>query len=266
MIVTILRKPLEGTVAGNTLKHGCGGLNIDATRINTSNSLNGGAYAREPHERHDGKENWRFERGRAGEYEQPSGRWPANVILKHKQGCELKGTKKIKEGKKNNDLGGTERETGLYEDGLKERAKDQHQGEEMVEDWICVKGCPVQELDQQSGKSKSTGGRIGNAQGVYSNLGASGFKNNSTKGNPGYGDVGGASRFFKQIHDWSCVEGCPVQELDRQSGVLRSRGNIGASKGGGGMFGHGSVLNNFGAGDEGGASRFFKQFKKDNEK
>ena len=33
-IVHILRKPLsEGSVADNVLKHGCGGLNIDGTRI-----------------------------------------------------------------------------------------------------------------------------------------------------------------------------------------------------------------------------------------
>ena len=33
MIITLLRKPLEGSVADNVLKHGCGALNIDATRV-----------------------------------------------------------------------------------------------------------------------------------------------------------------------------------------------------------------------------------------
>ena len=33
MIITLLRKPPEGSVANNTLEHRCGGLNIDATRI-----------------------------------------------------------------------------------------------------------------------------------------------------------------------------------------------------------------------------------------
>lgn len=42
MIITILRKPLEGSVVENTLKHGCGAINIDATRITTSDSLGGG--------------------------------------------------------------------------------------------------------------------------------------------------------------------------------------------------------------------------------
>jgi hypothetical protein len=40
MIITILRKPLEGTVAENTLKHGCGALNIDATRVSTTEEGN----------------------------------------------------------------------------------------------------------------------------------------------------------------------------------------------------------------------------------
>jgi len=160
MIITLLRKPLEGSVADNTLKHGCGSINIDATRIRTSDSLNGGAYARKPHERHDGKENWRFERGRAGEYEQPSGRWPANFILTHSEGCVLK---------------------------------------EEVGDWACVEGCPIKELDKQSGVSKSTGGRRGNAQGVYSNQGRTGWGTEHTKGESGFGDIGGASRYFMQF-------------------------------------------------------------------
>lgn len=90
-IIHVLRKPLsEGTVAANTLKHGTGGLNIDASRISTDDNLNGGAYAENPTERWDGAENWRFKRGEqgnAGEYQQPSGRWPANVILQHLDGC-----------------------------------------------------------------------------------------------------------------------------------------------------------------------------------
>lgn len=166
MIITILRKPLEGSVADNVLKHGCGALNIDATRISTSDNLNGGAYAENPTER-GGQDMWTstrkgdsncFRRGGAGDYEQPTGRWPANFILTHLEGCTSHG-----------------------------------------EDWACVEGCPVKEIDQQSGVSKSTGGRIGNKGGAYSHLGETGFKDNAIKGDPGFGDEGGASRFFKQF-------------------------------------------------------------------
>jgi len=166
MIITLLRKPLEGTVAENTLKHGCGALNIDDTRVagepwkwGTQTDIRGGGFgSKRPS---DGNV---LNRNVEGGFE---GRWPANFILTHKGGCELKGTKKIKEGKKRSDLGGTDREVGLYKDGLKKRAKDQHQGEETIADWACVEVCPVKELDQQSGV--------------------------------GFGGSGGASRFFKQF-------------------------------------------------------------------
>ena len=79
--IFLLRKPLEGNLVGNTLAHGCGGLNIDAARIPTTDNLNGGAYASSPQERHDGKESWRYERGGAGSYVQPIGRYPANFLL-----------------------------------------------------------------------------------------------------------------------------------------------------------------------------------------
>jgi hypothetical protein len=186
MIITLLRKPLEGSVAENTLQHGCGAINIDATRVTTTDNLNGGAYAENPTER-------------GGEYEQPSGRWPANFMLTHLDGCELKGTKKVKEGKNNSDLGGTDRKVGLYKDGLKKRAEDHYQGEETVADWDCAEGCPIKILDEQSGISKSTGGRIGNKQGIYSNQGGGGWSTDHTKGDAGFGDTGGASRFFMQF-------------------------------------------------------------------
>ncbi len=51
-------------------------------------------------------------------------------------------------------------------------------------------------LDEQSGISKSTGGRIGNKEGAYSGIGAVGYTKEHQKGDPGFGDKGGASRFF----------------------------------------------------------------------
>jgi len=55
-------------------------------------------------------------------------------------------------------------------------------------------GCPCYMLDEQSGISKSTGGRIGNKGSMLNMCG-----NNYQKGDPGYGDTGGASRFVKNI-------------------------------------------------------------------
>ena len=79
--ITVARKPLAGTVAENVLQHGTGALNIDGCRVTTSDNLNGGAYADNGSDRHDGTTAWRYKRdGGAGEFEQPTGRWPANLI------------------------------------------------------------------------------------------------------------------------------------------------------------------------------------------
>ena len=79
--IIVARKPLEGTVANNVLTHGTGALNIDGSRIGTDDNLNGGRYS-------DGKnENDSFVFGKGvnkrskNDFEQPKGRWPANIIL-----------------------------------------------------------------------------------------------------------------------------------------------------------------------------------------
>jgi DNA modification methylase len=103
--VVLARKPLEeDTVAANVLKYRTGGINVNGCRVETTDNLNGGAYAKNGTKRHDGAENWRYKRtGRTAmpgdertgaalgmfqdyavsplEYVQPTGRFPANVIL-----------------------------------------------------------------------------------------------------------------------------------------------------------------------------------------
>ena len=85
--IVLARKPIsEKTVAENVMKWGTGGLNIDGCRIPTKDSLNGGAYAKNGTPRDDG---WGMQRGGAGEYIQPTGRFPANVILDEEAGRML---------------------------------------------------------------------------------------------------------------------------------------------------------------------------------
>ena len=199
MIITILRKPLEGSVADNALKHGCGAINIDDSRIGNivqDTSKNG----RSP----DKHKSTVFQSGLKEDFEGKitTGRWPANFILTHLEGCELRGTKKVKGVSAS---GGSSHSTfGSYREELKGKPRtttgySDEDGKETVANWVCVEGCPVKELDRQSGASKSTGGRIGNKGGAYSHLGETGFKDNAIKGDPGFGDEGGASRFFKHF-------------------------------------------------------------------
>lgn len=86
--ITVARKPLDGTVAENVLAHGTGALNIDGCRVETNDNLNGGAYSGEARTRAERTNSdaapgavplSRLNRG-VGEYTQPAGRWPANLI------------------------------------------------------------------------------------------------------------------------------------------------------------------------------------------
>ena len=97
MIITILRKSLEGGVESNTLKHGCGAINIDDTRIEgepwkwgTQTDIKGGGFgSKRPSEGNILRKN--VEGGF-------NGRWPANFILVN--GVSCKGSKFFKQFKK----------------------------------------------------------------------------------------------------------------------------------------------------------------------
>jgi len=224
-VIHVLRKPLsEGTVAANTLKHGTGGLNIDASRISTDDNLNGGAYAENPTERWDGAENWRYKRGggrsslpgdsRTGAsagmfqpgstastgYVQPSGRWPANVILQHLDGCRCDGVKRVK------GIGGgaSSGDNAFGQDSGWNAHQNRptnitrqidNDGKETVANWICEPDCPVARLDEQSGVLTSGVMKgIQRGWGKHGIYGASGDTEATC-----YADTGGASRFYKQV-------------------------------------------------------------------
>jgi site-specific DNA-methyltransferase (adenine-specific) len=148
--IVVARKPLAGTVAANVQAHGTGALNIDACRVAATDKARFPAGIISDTERVFG--------GGAGTYDtrprvadrDPSGRWPANLVLSHAADCH--------------------------------------------------------------------------------------------EGGP-------------------CVNGCPVAELDAQSGALRARGNVTPTGGGGGMYGHLPTVVDHGPGDSGGASRFFPTFR-----
>lgn len=75
------QKPFsEKTGAANLLKHGVGAVNIDGCRVPTKDNLNGGAYAQSSVK--DLNDATSFAMGAAaGDFVQPEGRHPANLIL-----------------------------------------------------------------------------------------------------------------------------------------------------------------------------------------
>jgi DNA modification methylase len=80
--IVLARKPLDKglTVAQNVLKWGTGALNIDGTRIGTSDNLNGGAYSNN-REVSTNEVYGEYKRMQPEQFTQPQGRWPANVIF-----------------------------------------------------------------------------------------------------------------------------------------------------------------------------------------
>jgi site-specific DNA-methyltransferase (adenine-specific) len=192
--IVLARKPLEKglSIADNVMKWGVGGINIDGCRV--------GSEARTmPIFSNDVKSdetsfnlNSNIQHHRE---ETTQGRFPANVILTNHPDCECLGTKKVKTGKNIEEKGSG----GIWQKSSGLPCGNQYgdeNGEETIEDWNCHEDCPIKILDEQSGVSKSTGGRIGNKNGAYSGIGVIGFTTKYEKGDSGFGDKGGASRFF----------------------------------------------------------------------
>lgn len=154
--ILVARKPAAGTITENVLAHGTGALNIDAARV--------------------------------GE----GGRWPANVIFGHHDGCELVGTAPdtfgggaamSKTGKATVEFGGG------YEPGDGFAATTAE-----VPVFDCHDDCAVALLDRQAGPRKSGSRRAGTHR-IYNG--------ERTYGDQFTGDLpaiaastGGASRFF----------------------------------------------------------------------
>jgi DNA modification methylase len=185
--IVVARKPLIGGVAANVLAHGVGALNIDATRIKSTESL-----ARPYNEaRNDVYGNFQ----RFGNPHEPAGRWPANLLLSHHEDCREVGTRRVK-----GDTG--QRPSAARRDSTEGWRFQDHErtgyaaadGMEEVAAWECVEGCPVRLLDEQSGERPSAGRYKGERHSgantaIWSN--AEKLRDNSYAG-----ETGGASRFF----------------------------------------------------------------------
>lgn len=88
--IVLAMKPLDGTFAKNALEHGVAGLNVDGCRVDTTDNLNGGAYkAGERSEGTGASLRASIGRGGIGEYQQPRGRFPANVILDEEAAAQV---------------------------------------------------------------------------------------------------------------------------------------------------------------------------------
>jgi len=81
----LVRKPLSGTVAQNTLDHGCGGLNVDGCRIETSEFIFTSGHANKKSHSIDHFKGIESQQSKG----QKMGRWPSNVILNEQASEQL---------------------------------------------------------------------------------------------------------------------------------------------------------------------------------
>lgn len=201
MIIHVLRKPLDGTVVANALAHGAGALNIDECRIGQTKRVpSSAAKARENLAKSREKNRTMDTSG----FDPNTGRWPANLVLAHLQSCVCSGVKKVKSqnpafasvGK-----GGTRAEHMVFGMSARPQGKGigyaDADGTETVADWQCDDRCPVHSLDEQA--EVLTSGKPG-----IKRAGNTGFAYGTESRPPGslmsgFGDSGGASRFFQQV-------------------------------------------------------------------
>jgi site-specific DNA-methyltransferase (adenine-specific) len=135
----LARKPLsEPNVARNVQVHGTGALNVDGCRVRN------GLPEAAPH------------LAVVGEHRDPAGRWPANLTLSHGPGCVPVGMRRVPTGtavRRRGVAGGhVYSETRwAHAPGTPDMTYGDGDGLETVEAWECEAGCPVAELDRQSG-------------------------------------------------------------------------------------------------------------------
>jgi hypothetical protein len=209
--IILARKPLSGTVAQTVTQWGTGAINVDACRIGADQRTYRARGMKNLVDQHAASDR-PYVAGLPNRDEPEvtvSGRWPANVVLSHAPECRQVGTRKVKGG---GGYGGGQGKglAGIYGDfagGVVSGSYNTHRdadGTETVPAWECQENCPVRLLDAQSGKLHSQDPRTR----------VSGTPNGCTWGDRkwvssapksgGYGDNGGASRFFLTVKGERC--------------------------------------------------------------
>jgi hypothetical protein len=131
-----------------------------------------------------------------------SGRYPPNAVFSHAPGCRCVGERRVQTTTGHKANGGAyshrgafaaERGGGLTADGT--ACYVDPNGTECVEAWECVEGCPVRELDAQSGESVSRDGEWIAGRGGNTNA----YGTATVRPAHGHGDTGTAARFFPQF-------------------------------------------------------------------
>jgi hypothetical protein len=197
--IVVARKPLIGTVAANLLAHGVGALNIDASRIGTTEELG----RNNPNGPYQSERTWNTSitpgQDSTGKV---SGRWPANVILSHHPSCVRVGVRRVKGNARTNKDGKPETLKGGYHGGWGNPGNGwgDADGTETVSAWDCHEECAVAALDAQSGERpgfRTQTDRKGRDKFAGVPYGTGMMMPAGER--QGFNDTGGASRFFLTV-------------------------------------------------------------------
>jgi site-specific DNA-methyltransferase (adenine-specific) len=121
--IVLARKPFTGTVVNNVVAHNTGAMNIDATRIATTDAFGGGAGMSNTGEAAALLGQGGYEKGDGWVPGAEGGRFPANLMLAHHSDCDPPS----------------------------------------IEKWDCHPDCPVGMVDEQAGDVGSGAGNTGAA-------------------------------------------------------------------------------------------------------
>jgi len=257
----LVRAPLgEKTIAENVITYGTGAINIDASRVKTlevkpkdkiGDSTGYGASFSAARSTGSGANN-------------TGGRWPSNILLSHSIFCKPRGLKEIPgNGKKADSASNSTKYTYGHYNERSLISHTQDNGKETVEDWECIDGCPVQELNSQSGNLTSGARKHTVGEAAPGSV----FNFERAKESEYPASSGGASRYFQTFGEYECSDDCPIQELNKQSGLSQghksetSDNRMFANNAiyGRGLPGERTPDNSYG--DSGGAARFFQNLE-----
>lgn len=124
-----------------------------------------------------------------------TGRWPANLVLSHHEDCRCVGVKRVR---------GITGGTGNHDGNVYGKRTNQGQpvkdytdadGMEVVEEWVCVEGCPVKAFGVY-GESKSSDRVRNNSGGFGSNFMDDNWHPPEGITTNGHSDAGTPARFF----------------------------------------------------------------------
>lgn len=192
------RKPYGGRPVESIVRTGAGALNVEAGRI--------GVSANDPNHRidtggyHSAESkavvpNAPYNSTRSATLTQ--GRWPPNFCACHSPGCRRVGTRTVEGRTINRWAEGN----GPFDRMAGHPYEGEYQGDEAVEEWVCVEGCAVRALGEQAGmrSTHSTGSH---------DLSDYGERGSIFRGNFGGkydSDTGTAARFYPNC-DWGAEE------------------------------------------------------------